>query len=217
MSRDAILARIRGALKTTEGGGGSATGDYAERSYRTAEALPAEERLALLTDRLRDYGVSVTCTNEAALRDDIASALRAAGVRRIAVPEGLPIQWMPEGFDFQVAEHRTAVDLDRFDGALTGCTLAIAETGTVVLQSAALQGPRRLALVPDHHLCVVYENQIVDTVTQALERLEPTCALPTTFVSGPSATSDIEMTRIKGVHGPRNMAVLIVRGSPDPA
>jgi L-lactate dehydrogenase complex protein LldG len=93
---------------------------------------------------------------------------------------------------------------------LTGCTVAIAETGTIVLQNAPAQGPRILSLVPDYHLCVVFAEQVVATVPEAFEWLRGSSHLPTTFVSGPSATADIEMTRIKGVHGPRFLDVLIV-------
>jgi L-lactate dehydrogenase complex protein LldG len=105
-----------------------------------------------------------------------------------------------------------AHELDKTEGILTGCTVAIAETGSIVLQNAAAQGARILSLVPDYHLCVVFANQIVATVPEAFDRLEDTSTLPTTFISGPSATADIEMTRIKGVHGPRFLDVLLVEG-----
>jgi L-lactate dehydrogenase complex protein LldG len=96
------------------------------------------------------------------------------------------------------------------DGVITGCTIAIAETGSIVLQSAAAQGPRILSLVPDYHLCVVFAEQIVETVPESFAQLDATSMLPTTFISGPSATADIEMTRIKGVHGPRFLDVVLV-------
>jgi L-lactate dehydrogenase complex protein LldG len=98
------------------------------------------------------------------------------------------------------------------EGMLSGCTVAIAETGSIVLQNAAAQGPRILSLVPDYHLCVVFAEQVVATVPEAFARLEATASLPTTFISGPSATADIEMTRIKGVHGPRFVDVVLVGG-----
>jgi L-lactate dehydrogenase complex protein LldG len=213
MSRETILRKITAALNSRAADQAGSSADYAAREYRSHDPLPLQERVALLIDRLRDYGVTVECTREAGVRSAIADALQAAGIRRVAVPQGIPAEWLPDGFNFESADQLTAAALDTFDGALTGCTLAIAETGTVVLQSARAQGARRLSLVPDYHLCVVREGQIVDSVEEALERLQATATLPTTFVSGPSATSDIEMTRIKGVHGPRNMAVLIVRSA----
>jgi len=102
------------------------------------------------------------------------------------------------------------MQLDKLDGVLTGCTVAIAETGSIVLQNAAAQGRRALSLVPDYHLCVVFASQVVETVPECFARLDATANLPTTFFSGPSATADIEMTRIKGVHGPRYLDVLLV-------
>jgi L-lactate dehydrogenase complex protein LldG len=103
-----------------------------------------------------------------------------------------------------------AAELDRVDGVMTGATLAIAETGTVVLQNVAGQGRRAVTLVPDYHLCVVRVEDVVETVPEAIDRLQKTAGLATTFVSGPSATADIEMTRIKGVHGPRFLDVILV-------
>jgi L-lactate dehydrogenase complex protein LldG len=128
----------------------------------------------------------------------------------LAIPAGTPEEWLPEGFEFELAEPVDVAQLDRSEGILTGCMVAISETGTIVLQNAAAQGPRALSLVPDYHLCVVYGRQIVATVPEAFRRFEATSALPTTFISGPSATADIEMTRIKGVHGPRFLDVVIV-------
>ncbi len=117
---------------------------------------------------------------------------------------------MPAGFEFVVDEGLSAAELDGFDGVMTGSTVAIAETGTVVLQDVAGQGRRAATLVPDYHLCVVRVEDVVETVPEAMERLAATAELPTTFFSGPSATADIEMTRIKGVHGPRFLDVILV-------
>ncbi len=108
------------------------------------------------------------------------------------------------------ADALSNVELDKFDGLISGCTVAIALTGTIVLQNVPGQGPRKLSLIPDYHLCVVFAEQIVETVPEAFDKLAATATLPTTLISGPSATADIEMTRIKGVHGPRFLEVLIV-------
>ena len=105
----------------------------------------------------------------------------------------------------------STTELDGFEGVVTASTVAIAETGTIVLQNVPGQGSRAPTLVPDYHLCVVRAMDVVETVPEAMARLEPTASLATTFVSGPSATADIEMTRIKGVHGPRFLDVILVR------
>jgi L-lactate dehydrogenase complex protein LldG len=131
-------------------------------------------------------------------------------VRRMVVPVGLAAEWLPGGVEFVVDEDLAATELDVVDGVMTGATLAIAETGTVVLQNVAGQGRRAVTLVPDYHLCVVRMEDVVETVPEAMDRLQATAGLATTFVSGPSATADIEMTRIKGVHGPRFLDVILV-------
>ena len=140
----------------------------------------------------------------------IAEVLTARCKSSLAIPGGIPKDWLPESLSFEVADPFDAYRLDKAQGVLTGCTVAIAETGTIVLQNAAAQGPRMLSLVPDYHLCVVFADQIVATVPEAFDHLVGTAALPTTFISGPSATADIEMTRIKGVHGPRFLDVLLI-------
>jgi L-lactate dehydrogenase complex protein LldG len=124
---------------------------------------------------------------------------------------GLRLEWLPGGVEFVVDEGLSAAELDGFDGVMTGATLAIAETGTVVLQNVAGQGRRAVTLVPDYHLCLVRVDDVVETVPEAMERLQATAELATTFVSGPSATADIEMTRIKGVHGPRFLDVILIQ------
>jgi L-lactate dehydrogenase complex protein LldG len=131
-------------------------------------------------------------------------------VRRMVVPAGVAAEWLPGGVEFVVDEGLAAAELDRVDGVMTGATLAIAETGTVVLQHVAGQGRRAVTLVPDYHLCVVRVADVVETVPEAMARLQATAGVATTFVSGPSATADIEMTRIKGVHGPRFLDVILV-------
>jgi L-lactate dehydrogenase complex protein LldG len=136
--------------------------------------------------------------------------LESRGVSRMVVPAGLPAEWLPSGFEFVVDTGLSAVELDGFEGVMTGSTVAIAVTGTVVLQNVAGQGRRAVTLVPDFHLCVVRVEDVVETVPEAMERLSATSDLATTFFSGPSATADIEMTRIKGVHGPRFLDVVLV-------
>jgi L-lactate dehydrogenase complex protein LldG len=152
-------------------------------------------------------------------RGQIAHAVEEAAaemdLRRLVVPSALPAQWRPSS-GVQVVEDRglSAAELDAIDGAVTGCAVAIAETGTLILDGQGTSGRRVTTLVPDHHICVVLEDQVVGLVPEAIERLGPSVrehGVPVTLVSGPSATSDIELTRVEGVHGPRHLLVLIVR------
>lgn len=180
------------------------------RTYAQATTLSEHALLELFVERLVDYDAGVYRVGEDAIAETVAEVLTRRGKRGMAIPRGLPTRWLPQGFVFSEADAFTAEQLDRVEGILSGCTAGIAETGSIVLQNAAAQGPRILSLVPDYHLCVVFAHQVVATVPEAFARLAATAALPTTFISGPSATADIEMTRIKGVHGPRFVDVILV-------
>jgi L-lactate dehydrogenase complex protein LldG len=216
-AREEVLRRIRAAT------GGVADADAVragwstlERNYRRVATRSREAVLDLLEDRLRDYDAHVVRAREDEAAAAVAGMLRERGKRRMLLPRGFAARFLPEGFDFVIDGGEpetvlTAAEMDEFDGVMTGATLAIAETGTVVLQNVAGQGRRAVTLVPDYHLCVVRVEDVVETVPEAIGRLEATAGLATTFVSGPSATADIEMTRIKGVHGPRFLDVLLVR------
>ena len=164
----------------------------------------------MLDERLHEYDAGVRRIEADSVAPAIADLLAARKKHRIAIASGLPAEWLPKGFSFTEADALSGAELNSFDGFLSGCTVAIALTGSIVLQNAPGQGPRKLSLVPDYHLCVVLADQIVETVPEAFDKLATTATLPTTFISGPSATADIEMTRIKGVHGPRFLDVLIV-------
>jgi L-lactate dehydrogenase complex protein LldG len=210
-ARDEVLRRIRVAK------GGTSDGDAVRgewetmaRGYRRSASLERGAVLELLEDRLRDYDAHVARATRAAVAAQVASMLEARGKRRMVVPAGLAAEWLPVGFKFVVDEGMAASELNGFDGVMTGATVAIAETGTVVLQNVAGQGRRAATLVPDYHLCVVRVEDVVETVAEAMARLAATAGLTTTFFSGPSATADIEMTRIKGVHGPRFLDVILV-------
>jgi L-lactate dehydrogenase complex protein LldG len=210
-ARTAILSGIRASLGPPSDAAAIAAGYAAvPRNYKRVGTLAGEALLALFMQRLAEYGAGVHRATPEGLRDAIARILAGRGRKRIAVPEGLPAAWLPSGPEFQNATDFDYFQLDKADSVLTGCTVAIAETGSIVLQNAPAQGPRRLSLLPDHHLCVVLAGQVVETVPEAFARLETTATLPTTFISGPSATADIEMTRIQGVHGPRLLDVLLV-------
>jgi L-lactate dehydrogenase complex protein LldG len=126
------------------------------------------------------------------------------------VPLGIPNDWLPHGFLFQRDTGLNYQEIDKSEGVLTGCAVAIALTGTIVLRHSESEGRRALTLVPDYHLCVVHEQQIVETVPEGIAQMSAYAPAPITTISGPSATSDIEMTRIKGVHGPRTLEVILV-------
>jgi L-lactate dehydrogenase complex protein LldG len=210
-AREIVLERVRAAKGgRSEAAAVSAAWGGIVRGYTRETTRSREAILELLTDRLRDYDAQVEFVGAAGVRDGVARMLGARNVKRMVIPEGLPAEWLPAGFEFVHDEGMTASHLDEVDGVLTGSTLAIAETGTIVLQNAPGQGRRAVSLVPDYHLCVVLAASVVETVPQAIEQLAPTARLATTFISGPSATADIEMTRIKGVHGPRFLDVIVV-------
>jgi len=214
-SRQAILSRIRGNDARVDPKPASLEYARLNRAYRRTGDLNSEERLKMFEERLAEYDAHVHRVSQPTLPEQIAAAISRRGAMRIAVPAGIPADWIAPatpgtGAEFISADLFSNAELDGLDGFLSACTVAIALTGTIVLQTAPGQGPRRLSLIPDYHLCVVFAEQIVETVSEAFDRLAATAALPTTFVSGPSATADIEMTRIKGVHGPRFLDVLIV-------
>jgi L-lactate dehydrogenase complex protein LldG len=155
-----------------------------------------------------DYDASVQRVDDVAAA--VADLCRGRDATRLAITGDLPSAWLPAGLDL-VADPCSVEELDSVEGVLTGCALAIAETGTIVLDSGPRCGRRALTLVPDRHICVVEANQIVSSVPEAVDRLQPAVrdGRPLTFISGPSATSDIELERVPGVHGPRTLDVLI--------
>jgi L-lactate dehydrogenase complex protein LldG len=209
-SRRAILSRIRGPHVRTSPETAAEEYAFITRAYDRTGSLNGDERLDMFEERLLEYDAHVHRVPQSTLAEEIAAAVSRRGAHRIAVPAGMTSSWIVSSIPATEADLLSNVELDRFDGLISGCTVAIALTGTIVLQNALMQGPRRLSLIPDYHLCVVFAEQIVETVPEAFDRLATTATLPTTFISGPSATADIEMTRIKGVHGPRFLEVLIV-------
>ena len=210
-----MLRRIRRAKGGASDGASDGAAARAEwetlaRRYRRSATRGREGLLELLEDRLRDYDAHVVRVGRAEVAATVSKMLAERGKRRMVIPAGLAAEWLPAGFDFVVDEGLSAAELDGFEGVMTGSTVAIAETGTVVLQNVLGQGRRAATLVPDYHLCVVRVEDVVETVPEAMSRLQATAGLATTFFSGPSATADIEMTRIKGVHGPRFLDVIVM-------
>ena len=212
-ARSAILGRVASALGKRDvappegiaAEWASLPRDYAQRAAATRAAI-----LDLLEERLRDYDAEVTRVAEREVAGVLSALLLARGDLPMLVPQGFPDAWRPQGVSLTTDDGLPIRQLDGFEGVLTGATVAIAETGTLVLQNVPGQGRRAATLVPDFHLCVVRARDVVENVPEAFARLAATAMLPTTFVSGPSATADIEMTRIKGVHGPRFLHVVLV-------
>ncbi len=208
-ARDEVLARLRAALRDRP------APPTVVRDYRRAEPVDhdvPDAWLDLLTDRLADYRAAVRHCSADEVAVVVARALRQRGARRIAAPPGLAPAWLAEagGVEF-VSDNPplTPALLDALDGTVTSCAVAIAETGTIVLDGGESQGRRVLTLVPDYHLVVVPRSRVVPSVPAAIARLDAT--RPLTWISGPSATSDIELQRIEGVHGPRTLEVVLVR------
>ena len=207
-ARAEVLARIRAALRS---GGGAPAG--IPRGYRTGTGMATPALIELLTERLHDYGTSVRRCPDGGVAQAVHQALAERGARRVVLPPGLSLDGASlegaslDGVEFLADGGLSPETLDATDGVITTAALAIAETGTIVLDGGPGQGRRALSLVPDYHLCILQASQIVGTVPQALERLEP--GRPCTWISGPSATSDIELDRVQGVHGPRTLEVIL--------
>jgi L-lactate dehydrogenase complex protein LldG len=196
-AREEMLGRVRSAL------GPAPAEPPVPREYRRAGATPAS--VDLFCERVEDYVATVHRVDEG----NLAAAVAGAACGRIVAAPGVDPRVPGATTD---GPHIAPADLDGFDAALTGCALAIAETGTIVLDGADESGRRALTLVPDHHLCVVRVDQVVATVPDAIAALAGAAreGRPITFVSGPSATSDIELERVEGVHGPRRLDVFVV-------
>ncbi len=210
-AREEVLARIRTALSA---GGGAPDG--VPRAYRTSAGLGTPALISLLTERLHDYGTSVRRCAPDEVPAAVRQALAERGARQVVLPAGLDLTG--PGSDGPSGDGSGRVTLisdddlspgalDAADGVVTTAALAIAETGTIVLDGGPGQGRRALSLIPDYHLCIVHTSQIVAIVPEALGRLDPD--RPQTWISGPSATSDIELDRVQGVHGPRTLEVIL--------
>jgi L-lactate dehydrogenase complex protein LldG len=211
-AREEILTRVRAALRDVPAAEHSDDVTVA-RAYRRHGERSPDQLLACLTDRLLDYHAAVRRVDAGGVGAAVAQACHELGLERVAIPPGLPRSWRPDGV--RVIEDRglSAHELDALDGAVTGCAAAIAETGTLVLDGQELSGRRVLTLVPNHHICIVHTDQVVDQVPEAVAGLAPAVreqGVPVTLVSGPSASSDIELQRIEGVHGPRHLLVLLI-------
>jgi len=210
-AREEVLARVREALRDIPAEERPDDVPVA-RDDRTGGGATPEERVVRFAERVADYRARVQRVSRAELPTAVEHALEARGAYRVVVPPDLPAEWRPADAELLVDGELANDVLDAADGVLTGCALGIAETGTIVLDAGARQGRRAITLLPDYHLCVVEAEQIVETVPEAIAALDLAARehRPITFVSGPSATSDIELSRVEGVHGPRTLEVLVV-------
>jgi L-lactate dehydrogenase complex protein LldG len=221
-ARDEVLRRVRAALADVP------PDEDVEVPRGYLRSVPSDvDVLGLFEERVADYRATVRRVGASALAGAVAAALEEHEVRRLVVPADLPADWLAATTAEAVRDDGTltASELDRFDGVVTAAAVGIAETGTIVLDAGPAQGRRALSLVPDLHLCVVRADQVVGTVPEGVSRLldgaagaagaagmAGMAARPLTWISGPSATSDIELRRVEGVHGPRTLIVLIVAG-----
>lgn len=211
--REIVLGRIRRALADVPTGDAEYA-DAVTRGYLRAHGTrTGRETAALLAENLTDYRAAVHRTDAHGLPALLARLLTERGALSVLVPPGLPADWLRASEVTRVHDRAasTAYELEKVDSVVTGCAVAIAETGTLVLDGSPDQGRRRITLMPDHHICVVrVPDQVASSLPQALERLDP--ARPLTWISGPSATSDIELDRVEGVHGPRVLEVVLLGG-----
>lgn len=208
-AREEILGRIRAALP---GEPASVAASYASitRAYQRQGILGREQCLELFIDRLVDYDSRVIqLRDEREIADAVARLMREAGEDRLIVADAMPRAWCPAGVELIVDEGLTDEQVNRAQAVLTTCEVAIASTGTIVLVHGGAQGRRIASLLPDHHICIVRREQVLELVPEAFRLIAAQGAKPITTISGPSATADIEMTRIRGVHGPRRLSVLI--------
>ena len=211
LARDGVLASVRSAI-----GQGRQAVDV-PRDYVKAGAEAPGDPIELLVERLIDYRANVVVTDAKSVSACVADILSEVGAEQTLIAPGLPASWTPKRVSLvQDSALVSARDLDRIGHVVTGCALAIASLGSLVFDHRRDgQGRRAITLVPDHHICVVREDQIVNSLPDAIARLAPSvrAGLPITFVSGPSATSDIELRRVEGVHGPRRLDVVIIARS----
>ena len=207
-SREAVLDRVRTATGKTA----PAAESYAQlpRNYIRRGRLEPDARTRLMVDRLREYDAEVVECAPGELPAVIAAQLARSGRRTFVAPAGLPSEWLAEGYEWKVDHQLEADEIEKAQGVVTAAFCGVANSGTIVLHHSAQEGRRILTLLPDWHLCVLRASQVVETFPEYFSRCEQAPPL-VTWISGPSATADIEMTRIKGVHGPRFLAVVLVR------
>ncbi len=211
-ARTEILARVRTALADVPAH--ERPDDVAvERGYRQSVETPRAELLDQFRAMVEDYRAGIRTVAPDELPEALEALCRSRGSVRLVVPPDLPAQWRPEGLELVEDRELAASALDEVDGVITGCAAGIAQTGTLVLDGGARSGRRVITLVPDHHVCIVEADQVVGLVPEAVARVAACVregGAPITLISGPSASSDIELSRVEGVHGPRRLDVVVV-------
>jgi L-lactate dehydrogenase complex protein LldG len=219
-SRQQILERIHAATPQAAATADEALHSHAalERHYTRRGSLSAPSCLELMMERLREYDAETSECRWEELPAAIGAQLTRSGRRTLVAPGGLPQEWLAPGFKWKIDQGPGNGSLDigemeRADGVVTACFCGVAESGTLVLHHTAAEGRRVLTLLPDWHLCILRAGQVVQTLPEYFSRCRelPSAPALVTWISGPSATADIEMTRIKGVHGPRFLNVILVR------
>jgi L-lactate dehydrogenase complex protein LldG len=211
-SRQLILDRISAATQDAAKDAAGRAAAYAAlpRGYARRGLLNKEERVELMIERLREYDAEVVESLPTELPAAIEARLATSGRRKFVVPTGVPAEWGAFGFDWKLDHGLITAEVEQAEGVVTAATCGIADSGTIVLHHTAAEGRRILTLLPDWHLCILLASQVVETLPEYFDRCKQPPAL-VTWISGPSATADIEMTRIKGVHGPRFLHVILVR------
>ncbi len=209
-AREEVLGRIRAALGDGAAGAAPAGGAAGPgpAGYRIRGELSQADLLDLFAERLSDYRAAVRRAAPGQVLAAVQAALAGRGARRLVVPPGLNLPGPVPGVELAEDHGLPAAELDAFDGVITRAAVAVAETGTIILDGSAGQGRRSLSLIPDYHLCLIEAGQVVGLVPEAVARLAP--GQPLTWISGPSATSDIELERVEGVHGPRTLEVILI-------
>ncbi len=210
-ARDTVLGRVRAALSDVPGD--ETPGDVdVPRDYRRASGDERYQVLDQFVEHVRDYGAGVRRARPVELADTLRQVVRAHGVHTMAVAPGFPEHLVSQAGVVVMRDETpmSPASLDRADGVATTAAVAIAETGTIALVSGSGMGRRALSLVPDVHVCVVREDQVVATLPEAMDVLATSGDRPITLISGGSATSDIELVRVEGVHGPRTLEVILL-------
>lgn len=219
-SKDIMLKTIRKAL-SNDSDAEKPEDLEINRTYRREGSLPQNEVVNLFAERVGEYKTTVKRLNEKDLKKVIDESCRREHVKKLVVPSGFPKEFLPDDVTALFDDSKKPLshqELDESDGVITTCAHAVAQTGTIILNAGDGQGRRALTLVPDYHLCIVWENQVVELVPEGFGAVESSVKKerrPVTFISGPSATSDIELSRVEGVHGPRRLEALIVRKNPE--
>jgi L-lactate dehydrogenase complex protein LldG len=211
-TREQVLGKIRKEIGSVRSDSSFVTNRYdaISREFIRQGSLSDQAKIALLIERLRDYDAEVIESTSENLVNAIRTTLLASEPKVFAAPKSLPNKWLIPELQWKIDEGLTNEEINAVDGVITAAFCAIADSGTIVLHHSTREGRRALTLLPDRYVCILYASQVVETLPEYFSRVQKEPKL-VTWVSGPSATADIEMTRIKGVHGPRYLSVILVQ------